>query len=79
VNVSQQVSLRDAQFSENRATLIVILAGEFVAKRLPTLSSIGGKSRRSQFIDGKRCDRVAHNIGHALLSTGNKEARLLIQ
>lgn len=83
VNDSQQVSVRDVQFSENDSTIIVILAGEFVAKRLSALSSTEGKSRRPQFYrwsrSRRRCDRIAHNIIHVLLSTGNNEARPLIR
>jgi hypothetical protein len=57
MSVSQQVSLRDVQFSENDPKIIVILAGEFVAKQLSTLSSTEGKSRRSQFIDCREVER----------------------
>jgi len=57
VNVSQQISVRDVQFSENDPKIIVILAGEFVAQRLSTLSSTEGKSRRPQFIDGPEVER----------------------
>lgn len=56
MKVSQQVSLRDAQFSENDSTIIAILAGEFVAKRLSTLSSPVGKSPRPQTIDGREVE-----------------------
>jgi hypothetical protein len=49
--------LRDVKFSENHPKIIVILAGEFVAKRLSTLSSTQGKSRQPQFIDGLEVER----------------------
>jgi len=56
VNVSQQVSLRDVQFNDNDPTIIEILAGEFVAKRLSSLSNTEGKSWRPQFIDGREVE-----------------------
>jgi len=57
VNVSQHVSLHGAQFSENHPIIIVILAGEFVAKRMSTLSSAEDKPRRPQFTDGGEVER----------------------
>lgn len=59
-------------------TLVVVMAGYFVTKRLSSAYSAESKSWRSQIYRwswcGNRCDTMADNTAHGLTSRGKKKA-----